>query len=344
MKMKITCSILSATLLTGCPNGRIFERYDADSTSLSIDARQRTILSVTRADRQVICAEPSPDVAATLAASLGAQAGLAGIPQLGGGSVDAATQYRLAEQAAYIGARNSTIQLLRDGLYRACEAYINGALGDFGYSLVLVNYGKLMVSLLAAEGLTRPGLVPPVVFGSTLGAEEMVRNVVAGSPPQSSSRNSGTGGGTGTSTGGTGTSTGGTGTSTGGTGTSTGGTGTSTGGTGSGSASSSNIQITSKLGPGQPIVTIGTATNVTASTINDHIERIFQNVIYPLASPISDETGRTKATEILIGCMLTADRSGVRSTENVSSSLQQMCDKILLSVPTILQNTLMVGR
>ena len=85
-----------------------------------------------------------------------------------------------------IGARNSTIQLLRDGLYRACEAYMNGALGDFGYGLVLVNYGRVMVSLLTADGLARPALVPPVVIGSLPGkvTTETKARAAAGDRPR----------------------------------------------------------------------------------------------------------------------------------------------------------------
>jgi hypothetical protein len=163
---------IGSVALGGC-NSVIFEPFDADKGSLSMDARQRTILSVERGEppgsHRIVCAEPSPDALATIAASAGVSGGISGIiPQLPG-SADLAASFASGEQAAMIGARNSTIQLLRDGLYRACEAYMNGALGDFGYGLVLVNYGRVMVSLLTADGLAHPGLVKPVVIGSTPG-------------------------------------------------------------------------------------------------------------------------------------------------------------------------------
>jgi hypothetical protein len=81
-----------------------------------------------------------------------------------------AFQHAVAEQVAYIGVRNSTIQLLRDGLYRACEAYMNGAIGDFGYALFLANYGRLMVALLTAEGLTRPQFTGATILTSQANA------------------------------------------------------------------------------------------------------------------------------------------------------------------------------
>ena len=168
-------SCLAVAALAGCAESQeIFRPFDIDSTSLSSDARQRVIISAARGPagqtRRIVCAEPSPDAVTALAASLGGS--LAGkLPRLGGGQVltpelQLAYQQSLAEQVAYIGVRNSTIQLLRDGLYRACEAYMNGAVGDFGYSLILANYGRLMVALLASEGITRPPFTPATVLGS----------------------------------------------------------------------------------------------------------------------------------------------------------------------------------
>jgi hypothetical protein len=163
--------VAGSVALGGC-SSTIFKPFDADQGSVSLDARQRTIISVERGtppeSHRVVCAEPSPDALATMAASAAASAGVSGLPQLPG-SAELASSFTSAEQAALIGARNSTIQLLRDGLYRACEAYMNGALGDFGYGLVLVNYGRVMVSLLTADGLAHPPMMPPVVIGSMTG-------------------------------------------------------------------------------------------------------------------------------------------------------------------------------
>ena len=181
---------IGSLAMTGCTE-TIFKPFDADKGSVSMDARQRTILSVERGtppdSHRIVCAEPSPDALATIAASAGVSGGISGIiPQLPG-SVDLATSFASGEQAAMIGARNSTIQLLRDGLYRACEAYMNGALGDFGYGLVLVNYGKVMVSLLTADGLTHPALVPATVIGSTPGGTTQSAQGSGGTPVAASS-------------------------------------------------------------------------------------------------------------------------------------------------------------
>jgi hypothetical protein len=73
----------------------------------------------------------------------------------------------LNESAASIGLRTATIQLLRDGLYRACEAYLNGSLNNFGYALLLSKYDDVMKALIAIEGLTRIPPAPQVEIGAT---------------------------------------------------------------------------------------------------------------------------------------------------------------------------------
>ncbi|GJH13347.1 hypothetical protein CBA19CS11_30935 [Caballeronia novacaledonica] len=53
-----------------------------------------------------------------------------------------------------LGRRLATTQLLRDGVYRLCEAYANGAISSQEYALVLSRYGDTMVTLLAIEAVT----------------------------------------------------------------------------------------------------------------------------------------------------------------------------------------------
>jgi hypothetical protein len=184
-----TAALAALLLVAACSETQeIFRPFDVDKTSVSADAKQRVILSATRGtngdSRRIVCAEPSPDAVSAIAASVGANLA-ASVPVSTGGQVvepeiQLAYQRAIAEQVAYIGVRNSTIQLLRDGLYRACEAYLNGAVGDFGYALILSNYGRLMVGLLVAEGLTRPSFTGPSVLTSQA-------NASGGSPPQPAS-------------------------------------------------------------------------------------------------------------------------------------------------------------
>lgn len=100
----------------------------------------------------ITCAEPSPDIARLVSESsamrLSASVGLPG-------NIDPAVAYGLArghaEGMAQLTDRLATTQILRDALYRACEAYANGAIDRIGYSLVLAHSERVMFGLLMAE-------------------------------------------------------------------------------------------------------------------------------------------------------------------------------------------------
>lgn len=101
-----------------------------DAHSLMMDVSKRTIL-VNRAG--LICSEPAPDaigaVAAQMAADLSAARPAAGTGQgPGGGSAAASLQTALATDVVKLFERSQGIQALRDGMYRLCEAFVNGAI------------------------------------------------------------------------------------------------------------------------------------------------------------------------------------------------------------------------
>ncbi|MEX3939874.1 hypothetical protein AB4Y44_10045 [Paraburkholderia sp. BR10937] len=107
-----------------------------------------------------ICAEPSPDIAKALADAFTASANVTanGLKALGGSganvSVNPAFSSVQNSSLAELGRRLATTQLLRDGVYRLCEAYSNGAISATEYALVLSRYGDTMVTLLAIEAVT----------------------------------------------------------------------------------------------------------------------------------------------------------------------------------------------
>lgn len=195
-------AIAVACVLSGCQAG-IFREWDMDGgNSLSVDASQRMVFVTERggrdANRRVVCAEPSPDGLATMAATFAAQgrgnqvinaapvpadpaapAGAAPAAGRPGGTttIEGAVAAGFATQAALGGIRTQTIQLLRDGLYRACEAYMNGAIDQSQYNILLVNMSQLMTTLVAIDGLTgRPAantvaLSAPAVSAATVELE-----------------------------------------------------------------------------------------------------------------------------------------------------------------------------
>ncbi len=111
-----------------------------------IDAEQRAVLSNTRGeDMRVVCAEPAPDALSAIAAQAGVSVSDISNAVTAEGGV--------SEAAANIGLRTQTIQTLRDGFYRVCEAYMNG-LSEEQYSIMLRRFQTNMIALLAIEQLT----------------------------------------------------------------------------------------------------------------------------------------------------------------------------------------------
>jgi hypothetical protein len=100
--------------------------------------------------QNVICTEPTPDVAKALSTATqlslkaGTKTGASGEAGLSGGS---------AEAIAELAGRSTALIALRDGLYRACEAYANGTIGSDAYGLVLSRYGQLMTTLFLGEDI-----------------------------------------------------------------------------------------------------------------------------------------------------------------------------------------------
>jgi hypothetical protein len=153
MKMLMGLLLGASLLLTGC-SSVIYKTVSVDTapaTSLSLDGKQRVILVTDRGgtlhDKRVVCAEPSPDALVGIAASASG-----GLSIAGKGSADAAAS--LAEAVQTVGRRTQTVQLLRDGLYRACEAYLNGAINEEEYKLIISRIDDFAVTLVAIDGLT----------------------------------------------------------------------------------------------------------------------------------------------------------------------------------------------
>lgn len=184
-------AIAVACVLSGCQAG-IFREWDMDGgTSVSLDASQRLVFVTDKGgrsrDRRIVCAEPSPDSITSLAATFAASGsandntsrpliGEDGRPVLGADGkpvivsdnrdAKAALAATYAQNAAYVGMRTQTIQLLRDGLFRACEAYMNGAIDEVQYNMLLVNMPKTMAALVAMDGLTGRPSAPPIILNA----------------------------------------------------------------------------------------------------------------------------------------------------------------------------------
>jgi hypothetical protein len=156
----------------------------------SLDATQRTIIErpVTIsgdgrriAPNTVLCAEPSPDVATAIAASFSMTARASGLEPNSGSQISGAgaAARSLAQLVAQLGPRTTTVQLLRDVLFRACEAYANGALNVTAYAQMLGRFDAFAATLMLGE-------VAGGAFGGSLAALQTGTNAST-SPPAPSS-------------------------------------------------------------------------------------------------------------------------------------------------------------
>jgi len=119
-----------------------------------IDIKQRAILVGTdQQGNSVVCAEPSPD---SLSSYLSETLGKLEVTDKGSASFER----KLAENAAFVGLRTQSIQLLRDSYYRLCEAYMNKAITKADYDIQMRRYQQYMITLLAIEALTGVVNVP----------------------------------------------------------------------------------------------------------------------------------------------------------------------------------------
>jgi len=131
-----------------------------------IDAKQRAILtSKAKLNRDghpyvpAFCAEPSPDALSAVTASLGGDLTTSE-------DVKAVLRGALSEQAAPIGLRTQSIQLMRDAMFRICELAISGKIGGPAAETLHRRFQQSMVAILAIEQITGP-VRPPAVALTT---------------------------------------------------------------------------------------------------------------------------------------------------------------------------------
>lgn len=151
--LKVTASALGLSLLLGgCAAESLSHSNMLDGVTTK--AEYRVILRGERKEdakqQMVTCAEPSPD--AMKAFSMALSGGLQNLAP-GGNQTSATAALALQNSMAEIGVRTATIQMLRDGLHRACEAYMNGALDKEEYMLLLAHYPRTMATVTAIEVL-----------------------------------------------------------------------------------------------------------------------------------------------------------------------------------------------
>ncbi len=147
LKLLFIIGILGISL-SGCSS---FWLGNGQSVVLEAEERAITNVKVKETSRpgrpdpeRLVCAEPSPDVSKVVSDSLAFATTIAeqGEVSLSRDSVEGVVQ--LAE-------RTTTIQLLRDQMHRACEAYSNGAISGTTYTMIMSKNNDAMVTLMLGE-------------------------------------------------------------------------------------------------------------------------------------------------------------------------------------------------
>jgi hypothetical protein len=180
-------SLTAATLLLaacGANHHSIFRYQKIDPTQsgiITVDAKQRAILvggkeikptkdgtNATEHIRQ-FCSEPSPDVFTVIAQAMsaGGTFGKSADPKSVELALNAA--FSSAEQGSTIP-RTQTVNMLRELMFRTCERYLNGGIGDLELPIQAARDQRLMVSILAIESLTGAVTPKPVVIGANANA------------------------------------------------------------------------------------------------------------------------------------------------------------------------------
>jgi hypothetical protein len=156
----VTLSVLALALLAGCStfeNEAQSQFHDSGhwdtSGRVSVttgDVRVVTSRKHPESHQLVVCTEPSPDVAKAISSAIQVT-GKASDNKI---SAEGSLQANTAQSLTALAGRSTALLALRDGLYHACEAYANGALGADAYALVLARYGQLMTTLFLAQDIT----------------------------------------------------------------------------------------------------------------------------------------------------------------------------------------------
>ena len=176
---------LAVLFLNGCSANHYavheVDRLKSDDAAvIAVDAKQRFLISNvattsvetegngTKTTREVervrrFCAEYSPDVFSVLSQSASGQASFG--QESDTKTLNAALKgaFSSGEAGATI-ARTQTINMLKEMMYRTCERYMNGQIGDDEYTTIAARDQRIMTSILAIEQLTGSITPAPTVI------------------------------------------------------------------------------------------------------------------------------------------------------------------------------------
>lgn len=153
--------LASAILLSACsPPGVIHRTSTLGSHNiLAVDANQRLVIEGVVDGERVICTEPSPDAVAAHAAQLAATAN-ATLAEGKAASASLAAGY--SQSVASLAMRTQTIQVLRDGYFRLCEARLNNLIDRKDYQVIVAFIDEFIATVAAIEAIGGTVQVSPI--------------------------------------------------------------------------------------------------------------------------------------------------------------------------------------
>lgn len=130
--------ILITLLFQGCSDQSYIIRHQAVGTATMV-AVDGSIRSVLVNDKGRFCAEPPPDAIGTIAKAIAAKAA-AKVPAKVT-TAEASGEYNKTFESDIhdLFQRSQGVQVLRDGMYRLCEAFVNGAIDQQIYSQQMID-------------------------------------------------------------------------------------------------------------------------------------------------------------------------------------------------------------
>jgi hypothetical protein len=155
--------LLLAFAAVGCANYNSIDRtsrlpsndldndilHPAAAKAVHLDIKQRVLIAKEgdASSPDMVCAEPSPDALSAFASAASGGANAQGYG-------NAAAALAMSEAAGSVGLRTQSITLMRDALYRICEAYYNGQLTRADVKLLMTRNQDLTAAVVAIEQLT----------------------------------------------------------------------------------------------------------------------------------------------------------------------------------------------
>lgn len=146
----ISAMAVPAWVLAGCnsANSRVSPVSFGSSQGIVTSGNLRLVTERQKAHYPpVTCTEPSPDYMV----AFGSTQKLAGTAPTSAGARSVEVNLTSSEVVSEGKGREAAVLALRDGLYVACQSYANGVIGQDAYSIILSQYGNLLVALVGND-------------------------------------------------------------------------------------------------------------------------------------------------------------------------------------------------